>query len=86
VTSACLTLLAPEAEDFVELLLLNKIAINDLEILILCYYEQVEGAIQIYNATSIHEFYLFAACCTFSSLGGIVPTFQRNLLSTSSGV
>jgi hypothetical protein len=53
-----LTLLALEAGDFVELLLLYKIAINDLEILILCYFEQIEGAIEIYTTTSAHEFYL----------------------------
>jgi hypothetical protein len=55
---SCLTLLEPEAGDFVEFLVFYKIAINDLEILILCYSEQVEGAIQIYTTTSTREFYL----------------------------
>jgi hypothetical protein len=54
----CLTLLAPEAGDFVELLLFYKITINDLEILILCYSEQVEGAVQVYTTTSTHDSYL----------------------------
>lgn len=69
-----------------ELLLLYKIIINDLGILILCYLEQVESAIQIYTATSTYEFYLPPSLQPAARLGGIVPTFRRTLLSTSSVV